>query len=422
MKRYLSTRLQPCWLLLIAIFFTASPIPAWAVQADPLVDGFQLDDLEALALSIDPRLRRDNMLTLARHEEVTAAGEIPDPVVRLGLNNLPVDSFALNQEPMTQLLVTARQALIPRRERDTRQALQQAGVSAAEAQARTTKALVQKEARLTWLRGWKAQAKKRLLERELSLIQEQYDALTTRYRTGEVSQVSLARLTVREGMLREKLSALEGELAAVRAELTRWGANRPVLRWPAELAPKLLVTPEIGVGTDAPQLAQADAKVQQSDQAVALAELAYRPNWTLDAGYGYREDRVDFFTVGLSFSAPLFPDKRQDAQLAAKEHERAAAQAHLRDLHQALSSDLDALAVQLAASTRRLAKFETDILPAQQKVVSLFLAELQTGKGSVASLFEEQFRLVELELQKLELKALRATLIIETRYLSGSDV
>jgi len=46
-------------------------------------------------------------------EEALAAAQLPDPRVSIGLSNLPLDTFNLGQEPMTQLRVGINQ-VIPR--------------------------------------------------------------------------------------------------------------------------------------------------------------------------------------------------------------------------------------------------------------------------------------------------------------------
>ena len=69
------------------------------------VRGLTLDEAEALALAYEPGIEARLSRASALREEAVAAGERPDPMLQLGALNLPVDSFDLDQEPMTQLRV-----------------------------------------------------------------------------------------------------------------------------------------------------------------------------------------------------------------------------------------------------------------------------------------------------------------------------
>lgn len=75
-------------------------------------DSDQLSLAEAVALATgraDPtRVRHDERAGALRHRAVAAA-QLPDPEVRLGLANWPVESFDYDQEPMTQVQAGVRQ-------------------------------------------------------------------------------------------------------------------------------------------------------------------------------------------------------------------------------------------------------------------------------------------------------------------------
>jgi outer membrane protein TolC len=70
-----------------------------------------------------------------------------------------------------------------------------------------------------------------------------------------------------------------------------------------------------------PAILRLDQKLAASRAGIELAEQKYRPEWRLNASYGYRDDdpmgndRADFFSMGVAFDLPLFTSKRQDQQL-----------------------------------------------------------------------------------------------------------
>jgi len=70
-----------------------------------------------------------------------------------------------------------------------------------------------------------------------------------------------------------------------------------------------------------PAIMSVDRRIDAGMAGVQLAEQKYRPQWQLNASYGYREDdpmgddRADFFSVGVAFDLPLFTSRRQDKQV-----------------------------------------------------------------------------------------------------------
>jgi outer membrane protein TolC len=77
---------------------------------------------------------------------------------------------------------------------------------------------------------------------------------------------------------------------------------------------------------DHPAILSLDRKIDASVAGIELAEQKYRPQWSVNASYGYREDnpvdnpamdtdRPDFFSFGVAFDLPLFTSKRQDRQV-----------------------------------------------------------------------------------------------------------
>lgn len=79
------------------------------VAAEPLT----LEQAVALARSQDPWLRSSHYREQAMQEESVAAGALPDPLLSLGLANLPADRLSFGREPMTQFRVGVSQ-MFPR--------------------------------------------------------------------------------------------------------------------------------------------------------------------------------------------------------------------------------------------------------------------------------------------------------------------
>ena len=76
------------------------------------IAGSETDSLQRaiqIAIDQDPWLTGSASIEAALENEAIASGQLPDPQVSLKAGNLPVDTFDLNQEGMTQFSVGVSQ-------------------------------------------------------------------------------------------------------------------------------------------------------------------------------------------------------------------------------------------------------------------------------------------------------------------------
>jgi cobalt-zinc-cadmium efflux system outer membrane protein len=91
---------------LLLVVTTFISLPVIAQHTNPLT----LAEAEARALSAEPGQQALKARAVALRERGVAAGELPVPTLRVGLNNFPVQSGGFTTEGMTQAAVGLRQA------------------------------------------------------------------------------------------------------------------------------------------------------------------------------------------------------------------------------------------------------------------------------------------------------------------------
>ena len=90
----------------LAVVLMLAMAPAMARQDVPLT----LAEAEDLALRAEPGQQSMQARAAALEERAIAAGELPDPMLRVGLNNFPIESGGFSTEGMTNLGVGLRQS------------------------------------------------------------------------------------------------------------------------------------------------------------------------------------------------------------------------------------------------------------------------------------------------------------------------
>jgi outer membrane protein TolC len=295
-----------------------------------------LPEAVALAQRQDPWLEGSRLRQEALAASETAAGSLPDPMVSLGAANLPVDTFDFNQEAMTQLKVGVSQSL----PRGDSLALGQQRFAVLGEQQSWMRQERREQVAVTvsglWLDAWQADQSIRLIAADRALFEYLVEVAQNSYANaaGRTRQQDVIRAQLELTRLDDRVTVLHQQRDAALGQLAEWlGAGLA----PGEEAPELrLRAPQVvalGQAVDIEWLGQvlsahpAVASVEQTIAAaeldVALAQQKFKPQWGLNASYGYREEapnglsRADFFSFGVTFDLPLFTDNRQDRELQA---------------------------------------------------------------------------------------------------------
>ncbi|RMG29278.1 MAG: TolC family protein [Gammaproteobacteria bacterium] len=255
----------------------------------------------------------------ALSEEAVAAGELPDPKLKLGMMNLPTDSFSRAQEAMTQLQLGVRQAIPPRGTLRARRAGVQARARAAHWRAAAARRKVLREVRQAWLEVWYQVEGGRLVDSLRTLFEQLVEVTRDYYAAGRKNQQDVLRAQVELSLLDDRRTRFRTGEEAARAVLARWvGAEAAGRELPRDF-PKLPPLPDVrrlrtGLSRH-PEVLAAVARIEAARQALAEARARYRPGLMLDLTHGSRvgrnpdgSPRADFLSaIGLDRSAVVPP-------------------------------------------------------------------------------------------------------------------
>jgi len=345
-------------LLLAANFFAA---PAIAEE-------LSLAEAEAIALQADPMLNLIDANAQALDEAAVADGQLPDPKLSFSLFNFPTDTFSRTQEPITQLRFGLQQA-IPRGNtlelKSERTSLKARSVRAKNADEELK---LRSKVRKYWFETWYWVQAERTLNKDMELFRQLVDITESQYAAGKQNQQDVIRAELEFGLLEDRLTHIQQQQEAARAELSKWLGAESSRSLPKEL-PALPVLPsrleiERGISTH-PALRIYSSKIDMNRKSVAIAREAYKPSWTLGLNYGARggnnpdgSKRADFLAATVGIDLPIFTDKRQDRRLAAAQKLASAAQLELDDKYAAMQSRLERDHVTMTRLSQRLKRYE----------------------------------------------------------------
>ncbi|MDX1444228.1 MAG: TolC family protein [Gammaproteobacteria bacterium] len=409
----------------ITICLLAIPLAATASPDEAL----SLAEAERIAIERDAERSRLLEESGAEREAAQAQSALPDPEIRLGAMNLPTDTFALDQEPMTQVVLGVRQMFPPGDTLDFREEQGEWQSQARERMAVDREARLRRQLRQLLLVRQAAEQRLDLVQRFRADVQPLLDARETRYATGSGQQadylsarLKLDRLQDREWQAEEQLSASVEMLARLLGDAAR-GTFQPVkLPEPAERVATFN-------GVEYHPLVQAqDARIAAGESGEGIAREQFGPSWMLDFSYGRRDgvdmagaDRPDFASAMVSMSVPLFNrDAKRSAVSAAERRTRAATFGRI-DLVRELEARLAEAWSRHADIERQLALHDEKLLPTAREVVATTERAYANDRATLDELVEAWLDQLDIELRRIELVTRRDQLRADINYLGGHE-
>ena len=379
---------------------------ALALFACPaLAQVLSLEEAVRIGESRSARLAAQRSMLAATGEQVGRAAELPDPRLRLGIENLPVtgeDRFRYDRDFMTSRAIGVAQEFPNWDKREARnlRAARLRDVEGASLQAQ--RILIQRDVALAWLDAHYTERAREALERFAGQFRLQLDA--------RASGIARGRLTAADGlMLRQAFEqandrVIDQERMVARARIALAAllgdaAARPLAGPPdtARLAhPREHLVEELATH---PQLRLLDQRASLARAEVELARSMRKSDLMVEVGYGQRRPYFDnMLTVMLSFDLPWQAERRQDRDIASRLAEVEQARAMREDARRVQEAELRGWLADFDSAQRRIERYETVLMPLANERIGAALAAYEGGRGELPGVLEAERARTEAEL------------------------
>ncbi len=387
-------RLRLCYR---AMVLTGALTLAWLIPAaanEPIT--LSLDEAERLTLQRHPLLSQSQAEVEVSRARALSAGQLPDPQVRFGMQNVPIDSLALNRDEMSMVTLGVTQMFPPLGKRGLIQQSARAETISSHSKYRDTQARLRHEVHMAWLDVY-------YQERDLTTVRSSYELLDqvvqvarAQYRSGLAQEADVFKAQLERDDLREREESIQAARSMAQSRLARLtgipNANITVTTdLPA--APTVYSDDElITMLPQHPQVTALDAQIRTAELNLAAARRDYYPEFGVEAMYGYRAARdmggakvPDMISAGVVMSMPLWTASRQDARTRERQAQWLALRYQRDDLLLQLNADARARYAEYTRIKSRLMLLESTLLPQAEQTVSALLAAYRTGKTDMAS-------------------------------------
>ena len=391
-------------LLLAGVLMFAGDIHA---SESPLT----LAEAQRRAAERSQQLVAQNAAISASREMAVAAGQLPDPVLKLGIDNLPVDGtdqYSVTRDFMTMRRIGVMQEFTRGEKRQFRAERFERVAERASAEKTATLAGIQRDTALAWLDRYYAEAMAAVVAEQITESRLEIEAADGAYRAGRGSQADVFATRAARVALEDRASEFGRRIRTAITALARWvgdGADAPLAGQPAldaiRVDPQALETqlahhPQISVLAKQEGIAAAEANLARANRSA---------DWSLEAGYQQRGPAFsNMVSIGVSIPLQWDQKNRQDRELAAKLAMVEQAKAQREDALRAHVAEVRAMIYEWENGRERRARYQHELVPLARERTQAALAAYRGGKANLADVLAARRYEIEVRLQALQLE------------------
>ena len=386
---------------------------AFLVSSGPvLAESLSLSQAQQLAARRSQQLVASDAAAVAARETAAAAGQLPDPVLRIGVENVPLsgpERLSLGRDFMTMRRIGLAQELTRREKRELRS--ERAGREGERVQAERQGSLaeLQRETALAWIERFYADAMVDLLRTQLGEAELQVRGSEVAFRGGRGSQADVFAARAAVVNLHDRLAVAERQAANARVMMARWigpeAAAQPLagtVNWGDPGVEQVLVPGHL---QHHPQLLVLAAGVRAAETELRQAQAATRPDWTVEVMYSQRGSAYsDMVSVGASVPLQWDRPSRQNRDIAAKAAMLSEARARYEEAVRAEESMVRQMLNEWSSGRQRLERLSRELVAEARHRSDAALAAYRAGKGELATVLTARREEIDARMQILSLE------------------
>jgi outer membrane protein TolC len=394
-------------------------------------NALNLKQAEQLAIQSDPSIKAFKATSLSFIDESVADDTLPDPKLRFGAVNVPVDTFDLDQEQMTQIKVGVQQNFPRGDVLSIKQKQSQYLSRAALSMADDTQLKILRDVRETYLNLFYEIAAYQIIRETRKLFSELVKITESNYAAGRVNLQDVMLAGLELSRLDDRSTKIQAREESYRANLEQWVGDAAWNNISSDF-PVLPVLPErvdLNQFIPAHPLIRAESeKINASKQMTEMARQGYKPGWSLLVDYGFRSgnnpdgsERADFATAIVSLDVPLFTGNRQDKTVSSNQQKISAAQYSKDDQLRKLKHLYEKNQHLWVRLGEREQLYKNSLLAAAKNNSKASLKAYQSGVSEFDTLMRAQITELDVRLEDLRIRVDRAVAQARLLYITGDS-
>jgi outer membrane protein TolC len=366
---------------------------------------------------------QDHAVTAARDMAV-AASQLPDPVLKAGIDNLPVtgtDRFSLTNDFMTMRRVGVTQEITRADKRRLRGNRFEREAEKSLAEKDVTAAAIERDTALAWLDRYFAEAMAAVLVEQGAQAKLEMQAAEGAYRAGRGTQADLFVARSALATFEDRASEFQLRIRNATAMLARWVgaaadlplAGKPVVDTiridPTKLEAQFAHHPQIAVLAKQEEIAEAEAQLAQANK---------KADWSVEVAFQQRGSAYsNMISVGVSIPLQWDQKHRQDRELSSKLSNVEQAKAEREDVLRAHIAEARTMINEWENKRERSARFLRELIPFAQERTAAVTTAYRGGKASLPDVLAARRNEIDVRIQALQLESETARLWAQLNFL-----
>ncbi len=357
------------------------------------------------------QMAAQELAAAASREMALAAGQLPDPMLRLGISSLPIDGadrFSLTRDFMTMRTVAVAQEFTREEKRRARTARFQREAEAAQAERLLALSNLQRDTALAWLNRYYQERLRNVLAAQREETRLQIEAADAAYRSGRGSQADVFTARTAVALIDDRIDQADRQVSTATTQLARWvggEARNPlgelprtdfIRLQPADLESQIIHHPQLVALARQEEVSLAESQIARTDKLPDIGvELMY-------------SQRGPAFSNMVSFnvSIPLQwnQSNRQDRELAAKLALVHRIRAQREEATRAHVAETQTMLKEWQSNRARLARYEDSLVPLASERTRAAVAAYRGGVSPLMAVLEARRAEIDTRIESLRLE------------------
>lgn len=370
-----------------------------------------LAEAQRLAVQRSRQLAAQDAGITASREMAAAAGQLPDPVLKLGIDNVPADGadrFSVGRDFMTMRRIGLMQEFTRNDKRKFKAERFEREADRGVAEKAAAVVVVQRDSALAWLDRYYLERMRAVVAAQAAEANLEIEAAEGAYRAGRGSQADIFTARASRIALDDRLSELDRRIRNARAMLARWlgdAADAPLAGEPAYKTVSLNAHSLDQELTRHPEIALLGRQVAMAETEVQLAKANKQADWSVEVAYQERGPAFsNMFSVGVSIPLQWDQKNRQDRELASKIALTERAKAQQEDVLRAHVAEIRTMLNEWENGRERIARYERELVPLAKDRTQSALAAYRGGKGDLNAVLAARRNEIEVRTQTVQLE------------------
>jgi cobalt-zinc-cadmium efflux system outer membrane protein len=386
-------------------FLATETLLTTAVHAAPPGPALTLDEVEKIALANNPEIQVAARQAEVLQARVPAAGALDDPFLKYQGWGIPLEQ-PWNYNAAQNMFMVG-QTFPWKGKRGLRTDIARSDVDQANAALQNAKLAVRIRVRKAFYDLLRTQDELRIHDQHVAIARQAIEAARIKYTVGKVPQQDILKAQIALTKLAEHLIHFEQDADVARARLNTLLGRDPTTPIsargqydvPAHL-PTTAALEKLALASR-PDLAQAQAAVEKSEQEKALAAKAYKPDFTISGGYMLMPGSTDMrnrYMIEGSINLPWLNHRKHDAEIAEAKAKVSEQDAELAAMRNAAFGQIEEALAQARASKKLADVYKSALQPQAEATLRSTVIAYENDRTDFLNLLDSQTSVIDIDL------------------------